>query len=236
MASHNSWPHSAVAGSRLVSGSVTSVSTVSAPPDDVITTIDRLEALYGELSPGADRKVTARLTPLQRRYVDESPLALLASVGPEGVDCSPRGDGPGFVRVSDDGAVLHLPDRRGNNRIDSLRNIVRDGRVALLFLVPGIGVALRVNGTACLRTDPSLRESFTVAGRVPATVVEVAVVEAYTQCPKAVVRSGVWDPARHRSADELPTVGQIMSEITAGDMDGEAYDREYPERMRRTLY
>jgi hypothetical protein len=175
------------------------------------------------------------LTPLQRRYVEASPFALLASVGPEGVDCSPRGDDSGVVRVVDD-RTLHLPDRRGNNRIDSLRNIVRDGRVALLFLVPGIGLSLRVNGRARLRTDPALREAFAVEGKLPATVVEVTVDEVYSQCPKAIVRSGLWDPGRHRTPDELPTAGQIMAEVTAGDVDGEAYDREYRGRMRRTLY
>jgi hypothetical protein len=208
----------------------------TAEDSDVVTTIEDLEALYGELPPGSDRKVTARVTPLQRRYVEESPFVLLATVGPEGADCSPRGDAPGFVRVVDDGATLLMPDRRGNNRIDSLRNIVRDGRVGLLFLVPGLGVTLRVNGRARLLTDPARRASFTVAGKIPATVVEVTVNEAYTQCPKAVVRSGLWDPHRFRSPEELPSVGSIMAEITAGEVDGEAYDAAYPERLRRTLY
>ncbi len=202
---------------------------------DVITSLDQLHALYAEPVEAAVRKVTNRLLPSQAAYVEASPFAILSTNGPEGVDCSPRGDGPGFVRIADP-TTLHLPDRRGNNRLDSLRNIVRDPTVALLFLVPGIGTTLRVNGNAVLRTDETLRKSFTFDEKVPALVIEVAISEVYTQCPKALIRSGLWDPSRFREASELPSVGTMMTEITEGDFDGAAYDAAYPARLEETLY
>ena len=158
-----------------------------------------------------------------------------ATNGPEGVDCSPRGDAAGFVRVEDERTVL-LPDRRGNNRLDTLRNLVVDPNIALLFLVPGIGVTLRVNGTARISTDEQLRGQFVVAGKTPTTVIEVTTKAVYTQCPKALIRSKLWDASRHRDAAELPSVGQIMEEITCGTFDGKAYDDAYPERLRTTMY
>jgi uncharacterized protein len=203
--------------------------------DDRVTSVEALEALYPPALDTAVRKVTDHVTPLQARYVEACTFALVATVGPEGVDCSPRGDPAGFVRLADE-RTLHLPDRRGNNRLDSLRNIVRDGRIALLLVVPGLGVTLRMNGTACLRTGDALRSSFAIDGKLPASVIEVAVSEVYTQCPKAFVRGSVWDPAAFRSAEDLPTVGDIMSEITAGAFDGAAYDAAYPERIRQTIY
>ena len=204
-------------------------------PRREVTSLDDLHQLYGEPVPTAVTKEVERLTPLQRRYVEASPFAILATSGPEGLDCSPRGDPAGFVRVADDHTLL-MPDRRGNNRLDSLRNIVRDPRVALLFLVPGIGVTLRVNGRARIVVDDALRESFAVDGKVPATVIEIAVDRVYTQCPKALIRSALWDPANHRQHPDVPTVGQILAEITDGAFDGEAYDRAYPERVRSTIY
>lgn len=201
---------------------------------DVITTLEQLHELYDDAVEAAVRKVTPRITPLQRRYVEAAPFVVLATHGPEGVDCSPRGDGPGFVRMTDEG-LLRMPDRRGNNRLDSLRNIVRDPTVALLFLVPGVGVTFRVNGSACLRTDPALRAEFAVDGKLPATIIEVTPAEAYVQCPKALIRSHLWDPERFRTADQLPTIGQMLAEISEG-YDGAAYDAAAPERLRQTLY
>jgi PPOX class probable FMN-dependent enzyme len=168
---------------------------------DVVTSVEQLEALYAAPVETSLLKVTDHITPLQQRYVDESPFVILATVGAEGVDCSPRGDPAGFVRVVDRRTV-QIPDRRGNNRLDSLRNIVRDGRVALLFVIPGIGVTLRINGTAVLRTDADVRASFEIDGKQPATVIEVAVTECYTQCPKALIRPLERRalPQRHRSA------------------------------------
>lgn len=202
---------------------------------DVVSSIEQLERLYGTPVDTSLIKVTPRITPLQREYVEASPFVVLASNGPEGVDCSPRGDAPGFVRVVD-ANTLHLPDRRGNNRLDSLRNIVRDPRVSLLFMVPGVGVTFRVIGRAVLRTDTELRERFAVDGKPPTTVIEVSVEQAYTQCPKALIRSDLWNPERYRQASELPSVGRINEQITEGAFDGAAYDAAYPERIRQTIY
>jgi PPOX class probable FMN-dependent enzyme len=207
--------------------------------DDVVRDIAALEAVYGSFPDGGRTKETAVITPLQRRWIEASPLLLLATAGPEGLDCSPRGDPVPLVHVVDE-RTLHLPDRRGNNRLDSLRTIVLDGRVALLFLVPGLSVTLRVNGTAVVRTGAELRQRYAMASaggdKVPASVVEIAVRSVYTQCPKALIRSDLWNPARFRSAGELPTVGAIMAEITEGAFDGAAYDAAYPAGLRDTIY
>ena len=202
---------------------------------DVVESIEQLESLYGQPVDTSLLKVTDRITPLQREYIDAAPFVVLGTVGESGVDCSPRGDPAGFVRVVDE-RTLQMPDRRGNNRLDSLRNIVADRRVALLFLVPGVGVTLRINGTAVLRTEPDLRAGFEIDGKLPATVIEVSVGECYTQCPKALIRSELWNPDRFRSASELPTVGQINTQISDGAFDGAAYDAGYPERIRQTIY
>lgn len=200
-----------------------------------IRTLPELEALYDEPVPSSLTKEIDHLTPLHRRYIDASPFVLVASAGPGGLDCSPRGDPAGFVHVADDRTLL-LPDRRGNNRLDSLRNLVVDPRIGLLFLVPGVGVTLRVNGTAELRTDDEMRTSFELNGTTPTIVVKVSITSAYTQCPKALIRSKLWDPATFRTAADLPSVGQINELITDGEFDGAAYDAAYPERVRQTLY
>jgi len=198
----------------------------------LVHSIEQLEELY-PWREGMERKVTQVITSEQARYVEESPFVVIATVGPEGVDCSPRGDPAGFVRIVDQGTLM-LPDRRGNNRVDTLRNIVRDGRVALLFFVPGIGVTLRVNGTARLLTCPALRESFAMGDKAPTSIIEVSVGEVYTQCPKALVRSDLWN-AEHRTHDDIPTVGQVMTGIL-DSFDGDAYDASYPQNMARTIY
>ncbi|HET9654513.1 MAG TPA: pyridoxamine 5'-phosphate oxidase family protein [Kineosporiaceae bacterium] len=199
-----------------------------------ITTVEQLEELYGTPQPGPLRKEVARLTPEYQAVIEASPFFALATAGPEGLDCSPRGDAAGFVRVVGPG-TLQFPDRRGNNRLDSLRNIVRDPRVALLFLIPGIGETLRVNGTARLIRDPQLAARFEVRGTLPALVIEVAVGSVYYQCPKAVVRSRLWDPDRFVGHDAVPTAGQIMAGIT-DEVDAQAFDAAYPGRMQATLY
>jgi PPOX class probable FMN-dependent enzyme len=201
----------------------------------VIRSITELEALYDAPIDAAVTKEIDRLLPEHRAYVEASPFVLVATSGPGGLDCSPRGDPPGFVRVVDDRTLL-LPDRRGNNRLDTLRNLVADPRIALLFLVPGVGVTLRVNGDACIRTDDDLRASFAVDGKLPATVIEVTARSVYTQCPKALIRGSLWDASRHRDPADLPSVGSIMDVITNGAFGGAAYDASYPERVRRTIY
>ena len=202
----------------------------------VVRTIDELEALYDQAVPTSITKEVPELTPLHKQYVDASPFVVIATSGPDGLDCSPRGDPAGFVRVSEDGRTLWIPDRRGNNRLDTLRNIVLDERIALLFLVPGVGVTLRVNGTAVLSTDHDLRASFEMQGKLPATVIVVTPTSVYTQCPKALIRSHLWDADRHVDPASLPTPGQILEHITGGEFEAAPYDAAYPERVRQTIY
>ncbi len=203
----------------------------------LIQTMADLEALYPDAPmPVATVKVAHRVTADYAKLIAASPFAALATVGPEGLDCSPRGDLAGFVRIADDGATLLLPDRRGNNRIDSLRNIVRDPRTALLFLIPGSGTTLRVNGRATLSADPVLLDTFTHEGGRPRSVIVLAVEDIYFQCARAIVRSGLWDPARHVDPASLPTPGRILAGMTAGEVGGEPYDRDWPERAAKTLW
>ena len=158
----------------------------------------------------------------------------MATSGPEGLDCSPRSDPPGFVRVLGDTTVL-IPDRRGNNRIDTLRNLVTDPRISLLFLIPGIGMTLRINGRAEIRVDEALRESFSMNGKVPATVIAVTAERVHTQCPKALVRSKLWDPERHLAKSALPTSGEMLQAIKSS-FDGASWDEQYEALLERTMY
>jgi PPOX class probable FMN-dependent enzyme len=202
----------------------------------IVTSVEQLEALYTPAPVAASTvKVAHRMTPHYRRLIEASPFAALATVGPEGIDCSPRGDQPGFVRVHDD-QTLMMPDRRGNNRIDSLRNIVRDPRVAFLFLLPGSGTTFRANGRAHLSIDPDLLTSFEVEGKAPRSVIVMAIDELYFQCARAIVRSELWNPERHIDAATLPTPGQILANMTQNQVGGEAYDQAWPERAKQTMW
>jgi PPOX class probable FMN-dependent enzyme len=202
----------------------------------IVTSVEQLEALYTPAPVAASTvKVAHRMTPHYRRLIEASPFAALATVGPEGIDCSPRGDQPGFVRVHDD-QTLMMPDRRGNNRIDSLRNIVRDPRVAFLFLLPGSGTTFRANGRAHLSIDPDLLESFEVEGKAPRSVIVMAIDELYFQCARAIVRSELWNPERHIDTATLPTPGQILADMTQNQVGGEAYDQAWPERAKQTMW
>jgi hypothetical protein len=200
-----------------------------------IETIEALEALYGNPLDTATAKEVDWITPHYRAFIEASPFAALATSGPEGLDCSPRGDLAGFVRIADPKTLL-LPDRRGNNRMDSLRNIIRDPRVALLFLIPGVSETMRVNGRAALSTDPELLESFKVDGKAPRCVIVVTVERAYFQCAKAIVRSKLWDPAMHVPRGKLATTGAMVAALTKGKVDAETYDREAPARIKAQLY
>jgi PPOX class probable FMN-dependent enzyme len=203
---------------------------------NTIQSIAALEALY-QPAPvlASTAKELDHLIPEYRRYIELSPFVTLATVGPEGLDCSPRGDASGFVRVIDD-RTLALPDRRGNNRIDSLRNIVRDPRVALLFLIPGSGSTFRVNGRALITDDESLRESFAVDGKPPRTVLVITIERAYFQCARAIVRSRLWQPQAHIDPKDVPTPGQVLQRTTAGAIAAKPYDDEWPERAARSLW
>ncbi len=202
----------------------------------IITSVEQLEALYTPAPVAASTvKVAQRMTPQYRRLIEASPFAALATVGREGIDCSPRGDQPGFVRIHDD-ETLMMPDRRGNNRIDSLRNIVRDPRVAFLFLLPGSGTTFRANGRAHLSIDPDLLESFEVEGKAPRSVIVMQIDELYFQCARAIVRSELWNPERHIDTTTLPTPGEILAAMTENQVGGEAYDKAWPERAKQTMW
>lgn len=200
-----------------------------------ISSVEQLEAIYGTPGEASLVKELDRLIPEYVAFVEASPFVALATNGPEGLDCSPRGDLRGFVRVADERTLL-MPDRRGNNRVDSLKNIVRDGRVGLLFLVPGSGTTLRVNGTATLSIDPELCASFAVDGQAPRSVIVVAIQAVYFQCARAIVRSELWNPDRHVDPKSLPTPGKILAATSQARIDGEAYDAEWPERARKTMW
>jgi uncharacterized protein len=203
--------------------------------DHVITSVEALERLYGRPFGPSIAKETDRITAHYRAFIEAAPFFALASAGADGLDCSPRGDAPGFVRVADEKTLL-IPDRRGNNRADTLRNILHDPRVALLFLIPGCGETIRVNGRAKISTDPSLTESFLVDGKAPRSVIVVAVDRIYYQCAKAIVRSKLWDASRHIERASLPSAGTILADLTQGRVGGPEHDRAAPERLKATLY
>jgi uncharacterized protein len=201
----------------------------------IIATVEQLEAIYGQPNEASTVKVSAKITPPYRALIDKSPFAALSTCGPEGLDCSPRGDLPGFVRAHDE-KTLMVPDRRGNNRIDSLRNIVRDPRVALLFLIPGSGSTLRVNGRAQISVDPDLLASFSVDDKAPRSVMIITVDEIYFQCARAIVRSDLWNPDKRIDPKTLPTPGQILAAMSDNRVGGEEYDGAWPERARQSLW
>jgi PPOX class probable FMN-dependent enzyme len=203
--------------------------------DHLVTTTEQLEQMYGEVFPPAKVKEIDHINAHYRAFIEAAPFFALATSGPDGMDCSPRGDPPGFVRVHDERTLL-VPDRRGNNRIDSLRNLVHDPRVALLFLVPGCGETIRVNGRAKISVDPALRENFVMEGKTPRCVLVVSVEREYYQCPKALVRSKLWDATRHVDRKSLPSAGTILAGITDGRVGGAEHDRAYPERLKATIY
>jgi uncharacterized protein len=203
--------------------------------DHIVTSIEALERLYGQPFGPSVAKETDRITAHYRAFIEMAPFFALASAGPDGLDCSPRGDAPGFVRVADDRTLL-IPDRRGNNRIDTLRNILHDPRVALLFLIPGCGETIRVNGRAQVSTDPALIQSFLVDGKAPRSVIVVSVDRIFYQCAKAIVRSKLWDASRHVDRSSLPSAGTILADLTQGQVGGPEHDRAAPERLKATLY
>jgi PPOX class probable FMN-dependent enzyme len=198
-----------------------------------IEDIAALEALYGRPGAPSLRKVADRLTPLYRKWIMASKLCILTTVGPDGTDGSPRGD-DGPVVLELDPQRLALPDWRGNNRLDSLRNIVVDGRASLMFLVPGSNNVVRVNGTAILTDDADLRARFDKSGRQPATVIVITISEIYTQCARALMRAGTW--AGVDESTGLPSVGEILAEMTSGEEGGAPYDDAWGARAARTMW
>lgn len=208
---------------------------MSNPVSGDVTSIEALEEIYGAPVERALTKEIDHISDHYRQFIEAAPFVVVATVGPEGLDSSPRGDPAGFMRVTDRKTVM-MPDRRGNNRLDSLRNLVRDPRISLLFLIPGVNETMRINGTARIVTDPALRESFAIQGKAPATVIVTTVDTIYYQCPKALVRSKLWSPEAQIDRASLPTTGEMQRALVGGDFDGEAYDRDYPAHMKRTIY
>lgn len=200
----------------------------------IIRSVDDLKAIYGSGSEASNLKVTPFLTPDYRRMIEAAPFVALATVGPEGADCSPRGDKGGVVRVEDERTIL-LPDWRGNNRVDSLINIVRDPRVALMFLVPGSTTTMRINGKAVVSIAPELLQSFEMDGKHPRTVIVITVDEVYFQCARALMRSELWNPDNFVDPASLPTPGAMLK-AAKQDFDKDTYDREWPARAVSTLW
>lgn len=200
-----------------------------------ITDEAALRALYGWPGETSLSKECDHVHPLYAPYIEAAPFAVLATRGPKGLDTSPRGDGPGFVQILDEKTLL-LPDRRGNKRIDSLRNVLHDPEVALLFLIPGIGEALRVNGSARISTLPALCERFVVDGKAPASVLVIRVTSVFFQCARAVKRSGLWDATTQIDRSALPSPGLILQTLSREGIDGTAYDAALQARQQATLY
>lgn len=201
----------------------------------LITDISALEQIYGAPGPSSTLKELDHLIPEYRAYIEASPFCALATSGPEGLDCSPRGDRGSVVRILSD-KTLAMPDRRGNNRIDSLRNIVRDPRVALMFMVPGSNTVMRVNGRASVSIAPDLLEGFIMEGKLPRSVILIEIDAVYFQCARALMRGEVWDPATFVEAETLPTAGQMLAAASQGEVGGKAYDEEWPGRAKASMW
>lgn len=200
-----------------------------------IENIAQLEAIYGVPGETSTVKVTRCLTPEYRAYAKAARFLALATCGPEGLDCSPRGDRENVFEIVDD-STLHMPDRRGNNRVDSLKNIVRDPRVALLLLFPGSHTTLRINGLAHISIDAGLLAEFAVDGQAPRSVIVIQIQEVYFQCGRAMVRSELWDADRFVDAKALPSAGEILARLSENRVGGKTYDDEWPSRARQTLW
>ncbi|WP_371226217.1 pyridoxamine 5'-phosphate oxidase family protein [Roseovarius sp. 2305UL8-3] len=198
----------------------------------ILKKTDELTGLYPDAVPASLTKVATRLTPLYRDWIEGARFCVLSTVGPDGVHGSPRGDDGPVVRVQDAQTLL-MPDWRGNNRLDCLRDIVEDGRIALLFMVPGSNTTVRVNGRAVLTDNLPLRESFARKSILPATVIVIEIAEVYTQCAKALMRSGLWS---RNDKDSVPTVGQILADMSDGEMGGPDYDANYEEYAKPRMW
>jgi PPOX class probable FMN-dependent enzyme len=204
-------------------------------PKQVIRDVAGLSDLYGPALERSLRKQIDRLDEYCRAFIAASPLVVVGTQNGNLADASPRGDVPGFVKVADDHTLL-IPDRRGNNRLDSLKNLVRNPAIGLLFLVPGVHETFRVNGEAVLSRDPALTEQFAVQGSAPRTVIVVTVKEAYIQCSRALVRADLWNPAKFAAPGAMPSMGTVMAKHTRGFVDAKTFDEEAKARVPVTLY
>ena len=203
--------------------------------EHILKDLDALERLYGNPAEASIEKEIDYIHPHYRAFIQAAPFVVIATNGPGGLDASPRGDPAGFVTVEDEKTLL-IPDRRGNKRIDTLRNVIADDRIGLLFLVPGVSETIRVNGRAAISVAPELLARFSIEGKIPQSVLVVRVETVYFQCSRAVIRSGIWNTDRQIERSMLPSVGTILADLSKGRVGGAEYDRELPERMRTTLY
>jgi len=203
--------------------------------EHVLNDLAALERLYGKPAEVSVVKEIDYIHAHYRAFIEAAPFLVLATGGPGGLDASPRGDRAGFVVVEDEKTLL-IPDRRGNKRIDSLRNLIGDDRVGLLFLIPGVDETLRVNGRAAISVDPALLARFAVEGKTPLSVLVVRVDAVYFQCSRAIVRAGLWDAGKQIPRTALPSVGTILADLSQGRVGGAAYDCDFAERVRTTLY
>src|SRR5262249_52860902 len=203
--------------------------------DHLITTMEQLQSLYGEKMGASIIKEIDHINHNYRKLIEAAPFVAVATSGPEGLDCSPKGDAVGFVRILDT-KTLAIPDRPRNNRIHGLPNILRDPRLPPPFLIPGVGETLRVNGRASISIDPDLMQSFAVNNKLPRCVLIVHIESIYFHCSKAIVRSKLWDEATKIDRGSLPSTGTIIAELSQGKMGGESYDREAPDRIKAQLY
>ena len=200
----------------------------------IIRTIEDLRHIYADVTEASVAKVTSMLTPEYRSMIEASPFMALATVGPEGLDCSPRGDSGSCVRVQDPSTLL-LPDWRGNNRVDSLMNIIRDPRVGLMFLIPGSNTAMRVNGSAVVSVEASLLQSFEMDGHHPRSVIVITIGEVYFQCARAIMRAQLWNPETFVDPAALPSAGAMLKAAKVG-FDQTTYDREWAGRAAATMW
>ncbi|PHQ99542.1 MAG: pyridoxamine 5'-phosphate oxidase [Marinosulfonomonas sp.] len=200
---------------------------------EYVDTIEALEAIYGQPGEAAIIKVAHHLTPTYRKWIMRSRFCILSTVGPDGTDGSPRGDA-GPVVVELDQQTLALPDWRGNNRMDTLRNIIADERIALMFMVAGSTTVMRVNGRAKVTTDAGMLARFEVNGKHPRSVIIIKIAEIYSQCARAVMRAGLWSDGD--LSEGLPTVGDMLKEMTGGTFDGESYDRAWGAQAKETMW
>jgi uncharacterized protein len=198
-----------------------------------VTSEEELRDIIGGPTELVLAKLADRLNELTRQFIERSPFVCVATARPDGgIDVSPRGDPPGFVRVIDERTVL-LPERPGNRIADTLTNLLADPRVALLFLIPGVGDTFRVNGTAVITDDRDLLSTSAVNGKVPRLGIVVSVMEAYTQCAKALIRSDLWNPENHIERRELPASGEILRLISLPNLDVDEHERARAERYAR---
>ena len=200
-----------------------------------VSSVEQLEKIYGVASPNATEKEINYVDDIYRPFIEKAPFVALATVADEGIDCSPRGDEAGFVRIADEKTLI-MPDRRGNNRTDSLRNIIRDPRTSFMFMIPGSNTVLRVNGQAKVSIDEELLESFKVDGKAPRSAIVLKVDRIYFQCARALMRSHLWNAEKHIDPKSLPTPGQILAKLSNNEYGGEKYDREWPERAKESMW